>query len=203
MTGNPAKAEEAILARASLATALSESTADLEQVDPDRGLKGLGLAVNRAVEFVGVLALGLIVLLIFVNSVLRYTVGGALIWTEEVVILLIPWLAAAGLFLSARRGSLIRIEYFFGLIPARIRAPLVPVGNLLCGVILFWMTWLFVDYVARFGWDRTPYLQWPKFLSSTAMVAGVALSAAAFFVFVVRELRQAALGREPANSGEA
>ena len=122
-----------------LAGRIDEASREQELRDPDEGLGRLGRTVNRVAEVVGVAALGTIVAVIFANAVGRYAFNTSLIWAEELVLLLVPWLAMTGVFLSVRRGTMIRIDHFFGKLPRGIRRPLGPLGHLFSAIVLTFM----------------------------------------------------------------
>ena len=178
---------------------IAEASRHQELRDPDEGVGALGRAVNRAAEIVGVGALGTIVITIFANAVGRYAFNRSIIWAEELVLLLVPWLAMSGVFLSVRRGTMIRIEYFFGKLPRGLRRPLGPLGHLLSACVLTFMAGISVQFVLLFGLDRALYLEIPRMYSSSALVVGGFASALAFVAVLVREHR--ATRRAPDDGG--
>lgn len=182
-----------------LAGRIAEASKRLELKDPDEGLGRIGRAVNRVAELIGVACLGAIAAVIFANAVGRYAFNASLIWAEELVLLLVPWLAMAGVFLSVRRGTMIRIDFFFGKLPRRARRPLGPLGHLFSAAVLTFLAGISIQYVLLFGGDRALYLEIPRGWSSAALVAGGAASAVAFLVVLAREwVRE----RGPPRSGD-
>ena len=180
-----------------LAGRIADASREQELRDPDGGLGRLGRAVNRTAEVVGVASLGTIVAVIFANAVGRYAFNKSLIWAEELVLLLVPWLAMTGVFLSVRRGTMIRIDYFFGRLPRAIRRPLGPLGHLWSAVVLTFMAGISVEFILLFGSDRALYLEIPRGWSSAALVVGGVASAIAFLVVLVRERRARGEGQRP------
>ena len=172
-----------------LAGRIAEASRRQELRDPDDGLGLVDRAVNRVAEIIGVSALGTIVLTIFANAVGRYAFNRSIIWAEELVLLLVPWLAMAGVFLSVRRGTMIRIEYFFEKLPPGLRRPLGPLGHLFSACVLTFMAGISVEFVMLFGMDRALYLEIPRLYSSSALVVGGFASAVAFVAVLVRERR--------------
>ena len=172
-----------------LAGRIAEATRRQELRDPDEGLGRIDRAVNRAAEIVGIAALGTIVATVFANAVGRYAFNSSIIWAEELVLLLVPWLAMTGVFLSVRRGTMIRIDYFFEKLPRVLRRPLGPLGHLFCACVLTFMAGISVQFVLLFGSDRALYLEIPRSYSSSALVVGGFASALAFVVALVREHR--------------
>ena len=170
-----------------LAGRIAEASRRQELRDPDEGLGRLGRAVNQVAEIIGVACLGAIVAIVFANAVGRYAFDTSLIWAEEAVLLLVPWLAMSGVFLSVRRGTMIRIDFFFGKLPRRLRLSLGPLGHLFSAGVLTFLAGISIQYVLLFGSDRALYLDIPRGWSSAALVAGGAVSALAFLVVLGRE----------------
>ena len=174
---------------AGLAGRIADATRRQELRDPDEGLGRIDRTVNRIAEIAGIAALGTIVLTVFANAVGRYAFNASIIWAEELVLLLVPWLAMTGVFLSVRRGTMIRIDYFFEKLPRVLRRPLGPLGHLFSACVLTFMAGISVQFVLLFGSDRALYLEIPRSYSSSALVVGGFASALAFVVALVREHR--------------
>ena len=187
--GEPRKRRPRGAASEGLAGRIAEASRRQELRDPDDGLGLVDHAVNRVAEIIGVSALGSIVLTIFANAVGRYAFNRSIIWAEELVLLLVPWLAMTGVFLSVRRGTMIRIEYFFEKLPRALRRPLGPLGHLFSACVLTFMAGISVQFVLLFGFDRALYLEIPRIYSSSALVVGGFASALAFIAVLVRERR--------------
>lgn len=171
----------------SLAEQVAEASRQRELSDPDVGLHRIGRVVNRTVEIMGVAVLCTIVGIIFINAFGRYAFNVNIIWAEELVLLLVPWLAMTGLFLAVRRGTMIRIEFFFDKLPRPVRRPVAMLGHISCAGMMIFIAWISTKYVFLFGADRTPYLELPKGVSSVALVIGGFASAIAFLVALVRD----------------
>ena len=187
--GAPRKDRSGGASGAGLAGRIAEASRRQELRDPDDGLGLVDRTVNRVAEIVGVSALGTIVVTIFANAVGRYAFNRSIIWAEELVLLLVPWLAMTGVFLSVRRGTMIRIEYFFEKLPRGLRRPLGPLGHLFSACVMTFMAGISVQFVLLFGFDRALYLEIPRMYSSSALVVGGFASALAFVVVLVRERR--------------
>ena len=184
-----------------LAGRIAETSRRQELRDPDEGLGRMDRAVNRIAEVIGVAVLGTIVLVIFANAIGRYAFNISFIWAEELVLLLVPWLAMTGVFLSVRRGTMIRIEYFFEKLPRGLRRPLGPLGHLFSACVLTFMAGISVQFILLFGADRALYLDIPRSYSSSALVIGGFASALAFAVLLVCEHRRPPPRRAPDGDG--
>ena len=175
---------------AQLAEQVAEATRRQELADPDRGLPFLDRAVNKFVELIGVGVLCTIVGTIFVNAVSRYAFNYSFNWVEELVIYLTPWLAMTGLFLAIRRGTMIRIEYFYEKFAPAIRRPIALLGNIVSVGMLLFLGGISFYYVTLFGSDLTVHMRFFKGFSTGALMVGGFGAALAFLVVLVREARR-------------
>ena len=169
----------------------------MELSDPDEGLPFLDRFINRIVEIVGVSVLAGIVSVVFLNASSRYLLGHSFSWAEEAVQMAMPWLAMTGVFLSVRRGTVIRIDFFFEKIPARIQPAIAYGGYALNVFILGFMAYVSLQFVMFFGGDVALYANIPVGVSTSALVAGTAGAAMAYLAEFFREWR--ARQREKAN----
>ncbi len=185
----------------SLGERIAEAGRRMELANPDIHLPRLDRIVNRCVEVVGVAVLSTIVGVIFVNAVGRYGFNINLIWAEELVLLLVPWLAMTGVFLAVRRGTMIRIEYFFEKLPESFKRWVASAGHVVSIAVLVFMGWISSDYVMLFGSDETAYLEAPKGLATVALAFGGFGAALAFVVEFYRERRGWAADRAGPPSG--
>ncbi len=176
---------------AQLADQIGEATRRQELADPDEGLPRLDRVVNKTVEVMGVGVLCTIVGVIFVNAFGRYSFNAHLIWAEELVQLLMPWLAMTGLFLAIRRGTMIRIEYFFDKFPRSVQRYLAPAGYIVCVSMLVFLGTISLQHVRLFGADVTVYMQAPKGASTIALVIGGFGGAMAFLAILIRNRTRA------------
>ena len=174
-----------------LSEQIGEATRNQELLDPDRGLPALDRAVNKVVEIIGASVLCTIVGTIFVNAVSRYAFNYSFNWVEELVIYLTPWLAVTGLFLAVRRGTMIRIEYFYEKFSPEIKRSIGLLGNIISVGILLFLGGISYHYVTLFGGDLTVHMRFFKGFSTGALMVGGFGAALAFLVILVRESRRA------------
>lgn len=163
-----------------LAERLGRAGRDQELHDPDHGRGPADRWINRVAEVIGVTAIATIVALIFLNAVGRYAFAAPILWAEELVIALIPWLAMTGVFLSVRRRAVIRIDHFSAMMPSRLRSAVSVFGSVLASAAFVYLAFHSFDYVKLFGGDPTTYLELPTGFFTSAMVIGAAASALAF-----------------------
>lgn len=176
---------------------LDRAARDLELSDPDQGLPVFERTVNRVAELFGAALLIAVFLIVLCNALGRYLFAAPVVWAEEVVIATIPWLAVAGLFLSVRRRSLIRITFFEQWLSPSVRAVTGFAAQILASAAFGLVAWLTIGHLGQFGGDPTPVLNLPKGLIDSSMLVGGAAVAIAFAIEAWRRLRRFGDGEPP------
>ncbi len=182
---------------ADLAQQIDKATKAADLQDPDEGRSLPDRIINKIVEVAGVAVLLTIVGLVFFNATGRYTIGRTFIWGDEMVLSLLPWLGMLGMFLSIRRRQIIRIDYFVGLFPPRLRQFLSILGSLMAAGVFVWLAIVSLEYLQFFGGDRTIYLRLRRGWFQSALVIGPALAALAYVLMVVEDLRASRRAERP------
>lgn len=172
-----------------IAGQIEHATKRMELRDPDEGLPFADRLVNRLVEIVGVTALVTIVGIVFSNATSRYLFGISFSWAEEMVQMIMPWLAMTGVFLSVRRGTMIKIDFFYEKIPVRYRGLVANAGYVVNIGVLLAMAWASLDFVRLFGGDVALYVQIPTGWSTSALVFGALGAAMAYMAEFYKEWR--------------
>ncbi|MFQ5968754.1 MAG: TRAP transporter small permease [Acidimicrobiia bacterium] len=161
----------------------------MELADPDANASLVDRWINRVVEVIGVAVLATIVVLVFSNAVGRYAIATPIIWADEVVIALVPWLAMCGVFLSVRRRNVIRIDFFLARLPPILQRAAAVLTAALSAAAFTYLAINSFQYVALFGRDTTVYLRLPTGWFTSAMVIGATGAALAFLVDLARSFR--------------
>lgn len=173
----------------SITEQIDRSARRMELADPDAGLGRLDRLINRTIEAIGVVALVTIVVVVFANASSRYLLNSSFSWAEELVQMTMPWLAMAGVFLSVRRGTVIRIDFFYEKMPRWLRGFVGRAGLAFNCAVLATMAVVSYDFVRLFGGDTSLYVGLPMGASTSALVfgaAGAAMAYAAAFVAAFR-----------------
>ena len=173
-----------------LAGKIEAATRKIELRNPDEGLPFADRIINNIVEVVGVTVLCAIVLVVFANAVSRYAFANSFSWAEEFVQMAMPWLAMTGVFLSVRRGTMIRIDFFFEKIPPRYQGFVAKCGYAVNIGVLSAMAWVSFDFVKLFGGDVALYVAIPVGWSTSALVWGAAGAAMAYTAEFFKEWRR-------------
>lgn len=182
-----------------IAAEIERNTRRLELADPDWGLSGFDRLINRVVEAIGVAALTAIVAVVFANASSRYLLNSSFSWAEEIVQMTMPWLAMAGVFLSIRRGTAIRIDFFLEKLPPRLQAIVARSGLVFSFAVFALMAYVSFDFVRLFGGDVALYVGLPMGVSTSALVFGAAGAALAYVAAFVGSWRK----RHPGHRGDA
>jgi TRAP-type C4-dicarboxylate transport system permease small subunit len=98
----------------------------------------------KAIEFLLVACLGLMVVMVFGNVVLRYVFNSGITVSEEVSRFLYIWLTFLGAITGVREGTHLGVDTLVKILPALGRKVCVVVGEsltLLCCGLFFWGTW--------------------------------------------------------------
>jgi TRAP-type C4-dicarboxylate transport system permease small subunit len=165
---------------------LEEFTKRFELADPDADLPLGDRIVNKSVEFVGIVALAAVFLIIFASTIGRYFFNRPIIWGEEVVLGIIPWMVAIGLFLSARRRQLVRVEFVASKFPPALAQVAGAIGQIVSIAAFAYIAWSAIRYVGFFGADKTPFLRLPRGLSTSAYIFAGGATSLAFAVGFIR-----------------
>jgi TRAP-type C4-dicarboxylate transport system permease small subunit len=173
-----------------LARQVDRAVQATELADLDAGLGPFDKAVNKVVEVLGVAVLATILAIVFLNAVGRYTGTFILIWGDELVISLLPWLGMLGMFLSIRRRQIIRIDFFVEKLPARLRTVINFVITLFAAATFLYLAFAAFDLLKFFGNDRTIYLQIRKGWFTSALLIGPILAALAYLSLAWAQARR-------------
>jgi TRAP-type C4-dicarboxylate transport system permease small subunit len=174
----------------SLADQVGHAAQAMELVDPDASASTIDRWINRVAEVIGVTTLAAIVVLVFGNAVGRYLAATPIIWAEELVIAIIPWLAMSGVFLSVRRRNVIRLDYFVAGLPGHFRTAINIFVAILSAAAFTALAFYSFQFLSLFGRDTTIYLRLPTGWFKAAMLIGSVAAAVAFLVGLLQEHRR-------------
>jgi TRAP-type C4-dicarboxylate transport system permease small subunit len=186
-TDTPAAVED-------LGAQMGAATKAAELSDPDVGASAIDRAINRFAEVLGVIVLVTLIGLVFSNAVGRYLGGYMIIWADEIVISLMPWLGMIGMFLSIRRRQVIRIDYFVDKFPPRLGKAVLLFADVMSAAVFLYFAVISFQYVGMFGSDKTIYLRIPTGWFSSALVIGAGGAALAYLAHFVRDARRRPAG---------
>ncbi|HWT29745.1 MAG TPA: TRAP transporter small permease [Propylenella sp.] len=177
-------------AEADLGAQMGAATKAAELSDPDLGASAIDRAINRVAEVLGVVVLVTLVGLVFANAVGRYLGGYMIVWADEIVISLMPWLGMIGMFLSIRRRQVIRIAYVVDKFPPRLGKAVLLFADVMSAAVFLYFAVISFQYVGLFGSDKTIYLRIPSGWFSSALVIGAGAAAFAYLAHFIRDARR-------------
>lgn len=152
---------------------------------------------DKVWEFLGVAAMVTVTVLIFLNASARYILSKSINWADEVVIGLIPWIAMIGLYLAIRRGSVIRIDYFFEKLPRSIRPGVTALTTFISAAAFLQLAVYSYQYLGFFGADLTPYLGIMRGWFTSSMFVGAIACGALFLIEGCRLVLRGGYKRRP------
>lgn len=174
-----------------IATAISSASINAELASLDNVAETtVDKWINGIVEFLGVIVLIGITLLVFANALLRYTFNSGIIWADEVVIAMVPWLAMLGMFLSVRRREIIRIGFVLDRLTPGVRRLFLVFTELASTVAFGYLAIVSFSYLSLFGADRSVYLSLSKGWFTSAMVIGAGIVCLAFLAEAISHVRR-------------
>jgi TRAP-type C4-dicarboxylate transport system permease small subunit len=145
--------------------------------------------IESVLTYIAVAALFLIMVIVFLDAVLRYAVNRPLNFTADLVTL---FLISAGIFavlsFTMRRGGHISVDLFANMLPRRLYCLVVGAGLLLSAVAVGIMTYELCRATGE-AWSKNEMqvgiYSWPMWLSN-------AIVAVSFLLFEVRLLHMGA-----------
>lgn len=149
--------------------------------------------IERVCEFVTVIGLVMVILLILVQVIGRYTLVNPVYWSEELARYLFVWTTLFGASLALRRFQLVGVSFLVEKLTVRYQKWCKAVGLLLIAVFIF----VFIRYgivllnVAKKGNTVSPALTIPMFYVYYIFpIAGVIM-----FIFSIASLVEVLQGK--------
>lgn len=138
-----------------------------------RPLRLVSLLIDTALA-VGGLA---IIVIVFINAMLRGAAGFDFSWSLEVVAFLLLWVTFLGCAAATARGAHMRVtEIAASVVPPRLRRPLAVVIDIAITVLLISLVYFGAIISTRTWAQETSVLYWPVGLLYASMPAGMALT---------------------------
>lgn len=128
------------------------------------------------------------VLVVIVNVALRYLFHGGLFWAEEVATTSFIWSVFVGAAAAYRYKMHIGIDFVTRFGPARFRALIAVVIDLLMLVINGYIVYLSVLFIGANSLKRTPVLDIPAVYVNLALSVGFALMTVYAMKFLYKDL---------------
>ena len=130
------------------------------------------------------------VLVVIVNVALRYLFHGGLFWAEEVATTSFIWSVFVGSAAAYRYKMHIGIDFITRVGPARLRALIAVVIDLLMLVINGYIVYLSVLFIQANSLKRTPVLDIPALYVNLALTVGFTLMSLYALFFLYQDCRR-------------
>ena len=138
-------------------------------------------AVNKALNFVGVLLVASLVICISLQVFMRYFIRAALSWADEIACYNLVWLTFYGAMLCSRDREHLEVTVLTDVLPKILKDVCVIIGDIIVVVFLVVFFFAAIKLIQINGTQLSPALEIPmKFLYSMPVFAS-----ALMFIFTV------------------
>jgi len=149
-------------------------------------------AAGRFVESAAlVVLLGSMILLSVSQIVLRQLFDGSLVWADELIKIIVLWLAMVGSIAAARDNRHIRIDLLSHVLPTRMvmlaRVVVDLFAAVVCGIIA-WQAWRYLQLEIEFG--ETVLVSKPAWVAHIIVPAAFLIICYRFLIDSVLEFRR-------------
>lgn len=155
------------------------------------GLQGLTRALRLGLRGALIAVVGLLLMLMTTQIVLRYGFNASLLWADEVCRYLLIWLTFLAVALAYERGEVASLSFLSAMlprVPALVFAALASLASAaLCG-LLVWYGWIFAE---RAGQEPIPAL---RFLFQDLFGAAAPQAPRTFWVYLALPAGMTLLG---------
>jgi tripartite ATP-independent transporter DctM subunit len=146
--------------------------------------------IDLATQAVAALLLAAEVLLLGSSVVARYVIHQPLIWSDELAVMVLLWLAILGATLALRRGDHLRLTVLVQSVSPSWRDAMEVVSALLAILFALILIWFGLDYIHDEAFLRTPALQISGAWRAAALPVGGALMLEAALARLIANMPQ-------------
>ena len=146
--------------------------------------------IGRAAEDTAlVVLLGTMVILAVTQIVLRQFFDGAIVWADELIKIIVLWLAMVGSIAAARDNRHIRIDVLSHILPDKLviltRILVDLFAAAVCAVIA-WQAWRYLQI--EIEWEETVLIDWPAWMAHAIVPAAFVLISYRFLVSIAAKI---------------
>ena len=146
--------------------------------------------VGRAAEDTAlVVLLGSMIVLAVLQIVLRQFFDGAIVWADELIKIIVLWLAMVGSIAAARDNRHIRIDVLSHVLPEKLvvlSRVLVDLFAAIVCVVIAWQAWRYLQLEIEF--EETVLIDWPAWIAHVILPAAFLLIGYRFLVSIMAEV---------------
>jgi TRAP-type transport system small permease protein len=154
--------------------------------------------LNSILETALCLLMGGLMVLAFVQVVLRYVFGGSLFWAEEVILFAFTWVIFLAATVNLERGAHFGMDVLVNRLPPRGRRIIQGLMQLGIGTILCVFAWVGFRFGVGAWVQESDILRVPK----TVLYISLPLAACLMLLVVVRNLARVVRGQSLKAGGE-
>jgi len=142
-----------------------------------------------------VVLLGSMVIMAVVQIVLRQFFDGSIAWADELVKIIVLWLAMVGSIAAARDNRHIRIDVLSHILPDKLvllsRAIVDLFAAAVCAMIA-WQAWRYLQI--EIEWEETVLVNWPAWIAHSIVPVAFLLISYRFLVSVAAKVYEMVRG---------
>ena len=146
--------------------------------------------IGRAAEDTAlVVLLGSMIVLAVLQIVLRQFFDGAIVWADELIKIIVLWLAMVGSIAAARDNRHIRIDVLSHVLPEKLvvfTRVLVDLFAATVCVVIAWQAWRYLQLEIEF--EETVLIDWPAWIAHVILPAAFLLIGYRFLVSIMAEV---------------
>jgi len=129
------------------------------------------------------------VILAVTQIVLRQFFDGAIVWADELIKIIVLWLAMVGSIAAARDNRHIRIDVLSHILPDKLviltRILVDLFAAAVCAVIA-WQAWRYLQI--EIEWEETVLIDWPAWMAHAIVPAAFVLISYRFLVSIAAKI---------------
>lgn len=153
-------------------------------------LEKFGKLINRILEFSLVFLLALMLIVIFVATVGRFTEIIIIDWAEELARYSMIWIVFIGIIIGAREGEHFAVTALDMFLPKKAMNVIKVIATLFVDGFCFFAAYYGFKILSSQikGGQVSPSLQWPMWIIYSAVPVGLALMAVAYSIRTYNDL---------------
>ncbi|HLV09815.1 MAG TPA: TRAP transporter small permease [Halanaerobiales bacterium] len=135
------------------------------------------------ITYIAVIFLILMIIIVTMTVITRYTINFTFRWSDEVALLLMIWFGFIGLALGVKSSIHLSVEFFMGLLPDRFQKWIYQLENILVGVFGWSMLYYGIELYNKTKRTILPATMWSRGL----LYVIIPVSGAFVFIFSIEK----------------
>lgn len=114
------------------------------------------------ITYIGIIFLILMILIVTMTVITRYTINFTFRWSDEVALLLMIWFGFIGIALGVKSSIHLSLEFFMGLFPDRLQKWVYQLENIMVGFFGYSMFYYGIQLYSRTKKTILPATMWSR-----------------------------------------